>query len=467
MGVQQEQEHLFSYKVNLEARVRRGNPLRLIKEQIDFDWIRDEVRELYGTNGHVSTDPVVVLKLLLLLFLDNIRSERELMKIVPERLDYLWFLGLSLDDSVPDHSVLSKARSRWGKEVFEKFFVKTVHQCVQLGLVNGSKIHIDSSIVDANASSTENIVQASTEWIEVLKELYDVEDKKINAPERKRSYRPKYKTMISRTDPDAPLVAHDRGHGRGKALPRYKHHRIVDDANGVITAVESTGAHVHDGACLLPLISLHDKNCGTKAVTVVGDKHYGTRHNIKSLIAQGRRVHTGVFRSKGQAHMHGVFHSSEFVYQKQTDTFLCPGGKQLTRRGYNKNENGWYYRAGKKICGSCPLKSNCVNSPNPNYTRMILRLEGQSLIDEGYRQSASREARKDRIRRMYLIEGSFGVATMLYGLKKSRWRRLWRQSIQDYLISAIQNIKAIVRKGNCPNKEHAMCAVTSNSCLFH
>lgn len=42
-----------------------------------------------------------------LLFWDDIRSERELMHILPERLDYLRFLGCSLDDKVPDHSGLS------------------------------------------------------------------------------------------------------------------------------------------------------------------------------------------------------------------------------------------------------------------------------------------------------------------------------------------------------------------------
>jgi transposase len=55
--------------------------------------------------------------MMLLLFLDNVRSERELMRIIPERLDYMWFLGYGLDDTIPNHSVLSKARKRWGQEV--------------------------------------------------------------------------------------------------------------------------------------------------------------------------------------------------------------------------------------------------------------------------------------------------------------------------------------------------------------
>jgi hypothetical protein len=58
--------------------------------------------------------------MMLLLFLDDIKSERELMRIIPERLDYLWFLGYGLDDQIPNHSVLSKARRRWGKKCLSR-----------------------------------------------------------------------------------------------------------------------------------------------------------------------------------------------------------------------------------------------------------------------------------------------------------------------------------------------------------
>jgi len=142
MGVHVEQKSLFSYSVNLEKRIRSDNPLRRIAEVIDFSFVRDEVRDLYGHNGHESVDPEIILKLIFLLFLDDVKSERELMRIVPERLDYLWFLGYGLDDEVPNHSVLSKARKRWGGDVFEKFFVRSVQQCVEAGLVGKETIRL-------------------------------------------------------------------------------------------------------------------------------------------------------------------------------------------------------------------------------------------------------------------------------------------------------------------------------------
>jgi len=97
-------------------------------------FVRAHVAHTYGRRGNKSVPPAVILRMMLLLFLDDIKSERELMRIIPERLDYLWFLGYGLDDDIPDHSVLSKARKRWGKEVFVSLFSRVIHQCMEAGL---------------------------------------------------------------------------------------------------------------------------------------------------------------------------------------------------------------------------------------------------------------------------------------------------------------------------------------------
>jgi hypothetical protein len=81
----------------------------------------------------------MILKLMLLLVMYNVRSERELMQTLPMRLDWLWFFGLDLDSDIPDHSVLSNARSRWGVDVFRNFFERIVWQCVEAGIVDGGK----------------------------------------------------------------------------------------------------------------------------------------------------------------------------------------------------------------------------------------------------------------------------------------------------------------------------------------
>ena len=138
MGRQPEpQENLFITGFSLDSRMRKNHPLRAIARTIDFEFIYGEVKDKYGNNGNVSVTPVVILKLMLLLVAYNVRSERELMETLPERLDWLWFLGYDLDSAIPDHSVLSKARKKWGGEVFKNFFERIVFQCVERGLVDG------------------------------------------------------------------------------------------------------------------------------------------------------------------------------------------------------------------------------------------------------------------------------------------------------------------------------------------
>jgi transposase len=119
MGPRQRQNSkLFYTQFNLDQRIRPDHPLRKVQAVVDFDFVRRRVKSLYGRRGNPSVDPVVLLKLMFLLFYENVPSERALMERMPERLDWLWFCGYDLDDSIPDHSVISKARKRWGIEIF-------------------------------------------------------------------------------------------------------------------------------------------------------------------------------------------------------------------------------------------------------------------------------------------------------------------------------------------------------------
>ena len=147
------QNKLFYTNLNLDQRIRKDHVLRKINACIDFDFIYNKVKDKYGFKGNVSVPPPVILKMMLLLVFYNIRSERELVLTIPERLDWLWFLGYDLDDEIPNHSVLSKARNRWGVDAFQTFFENLVWQCAEAGLVDGSKLFMDSSMVQADASN--------------------------------------------------------------------------------------------------------------------------------------------------------------------------------------------------------------------------------------------------------------------------------------------------------------------------
>ena len=125
------QGKLFYTGFSLDQRVPANHPLRQIHRTIDFDFVYDEVKDKYGANGNISIPPPMLLKLMLLLVMYNVRSERELMQTLPLRLDWLWFCEYDLDSDLPNHSVLSKARRRWDVDMFRTFFGNILGQCVQ------------------------------------------------------------------------------------------------------------------------------------------------------------------------------------------------------------------------------------------------------------------------------------------------------------------------------------------------
>ena len=452
MGINEPQKEMFSYQVDLDKRIRADNPLRGIQEHIDFTFVRQEVKNCYGYNGNESVDPAVIMKMMFLLFYDNVSSERELMKIIRERLDYMWFLGYGLDDETPNHSVLSKARNRWGVEVFEKLFVNIVGQCIEKGLVGGEKVHVDGSLINANASKN-SVLRGCPELIKALKDVYREQSNKLEDKEDRPKplgtpyYEAANNSLLSTTDPDSTIT---RQNALG-ARPRYKAHRVVDDKHGIVTATETTPGDIEENRKLMDMIGQHEQNTSTTVKTVVADTQYGTADNFRSCNQRGIRSHMGDMLGKQlkKGRRDGIFGYEHFKYDAQTDTYTCPAGKSLTKRKCKSKRNAYEYACSMTICKACNIRAQCTRAKGGN-ARTIMRHDHQEAIDEARKQSHSSAAKRDRIRRKWLMEGSFADAANNHGFKRARWRRLWRQRIQDYMIATVQNVRILLRNLKMP-----------------
>ena len=429
------QEKLFITGFNLDKRIPENHILRKISETIDFDFIYREVKHTYGAKGNVSVPPPVILKLMLLLFLFNVRSERELMTTLPLRLDWLWFLGYDIDDEIPNHSVISKARVRWGVEAFKYFFNCVLLQCVKAGLVNAGKAFVDSSLVDADASNNSVI---NTQGLEkYLNKSYRCLEKRLddNGDQKSGLINKKH---ISTTDPDASVTRY----GNSRPKLRYKTHRVVDEKNEIITATKVTPGSVDDGAVLKEMIDIHQGNTGTKPETVVADTKYGTIDNYLHYYDEGIKTHIPSVEEshKGYGSKEGIFAKEDFTYDPDRDIFICPAGETLTRRKFRKDRKHYEYIARAKKCKKCQIKDKCTRSKTG---RTLKRHERQYELDLIIEHTKSKESKKDLKIRQHLSERSFARSTR-YGFKRARWRSLWRMEIQDYLIAVIQNIMVLV-----------------------
>jgi transposase len=441
MGQHKSDPQLFNYAVNLEKRVRAAHPLRRVKATIDFGFVREEVAHCYGKNGNESVAPEVILKMMFLLFFDDIKSERELMEVIGERLDYLWFLDYGLDQKIPDHSVLSKARARWGKEVFESLFIRTVAQCVDAGLVDGKKLHVDASLIEADAAK-ESVIKAAAPLIAALKQAYRATESKLEETSTPESYEAVNDRMMSQSDPDAACVRQ----GGGQSRPRYKHHRVIDDSKGVITAIETTPGSIAENKKLMGLVDQHQKNTNCQVQIVIADHKYGTSENFVACQARGISTHMGDALSKAQfGREKSIFGDEAFSYDAVSNVYRCPAGQILKPRRMHAIRRTIEYKAPASVCAGCVWRARCTRS---HHGRTVQRHEKQALLDVARVQANSRAAWRNRRRRQHLIERSFADAANNHHFKRARWRRLWRQQIQDYLIAAIQNVRILLAHQN-------------------
>jgi hypothetical protein len=368
------------------------------------------------------------------------------METIPMRLDWLWFLGYDLDSEVADHSVLSKARARWGVEAFRGFFERIVWQCVEAGLVDGSKIFVDSSLVDADASNNSVIDTRSlkVQLQESYKKLEARLEEKSESLDSSRRYVKKNSRYISTTDPDAAIV------NRGKPKLSYQVHRAVDERREVITATETTAGDVNEAHVMVPLLEGHHSNTGRGADTVVGDSKYGTIENFLAChdMAVGAHIpDLGEFSARRTEKL-GIFLEEVFEYDPESDTYRCPAGNRLKPKSLHLHRQSRDYAASKKICGDCDLREQCTKNKSGRTIKRHLR---QEELDRMREASRSAKSKRDIKTRQHLMERSFARGTR-YGFDRARWRGLGRVQIQEYLISAVQNIQILLRYGYQPKK---------------
>src|SRR5215204_4752017 len=137
--------------VTLEDLVPTDHFYRHLDAQLDLSFVREVVRDRYAAGGRPSIDPVVFFKLQLIMFFEGLRSERKLIETASLHLAHRWYLGYALGEPLPDHSSLTRIRTRLGHPLFQRFFEYVVAWCQQAGLVWGKKLFFDATKVRANA----------------------------------------------------------------------------------------------------------------------------------------------------------------------------------------------------------------------------------------------------------------------------------------------------------------------------
>lgn len=229
--------------VDLEARVPEDHPLRAIKRRADAElWrMRDAFRQAYAKAGRPSIPPEQLIKATLLQALYTIRSERQLCEQIDYNMLYRWFLDMSLDEPVWNHSTFSKNRDRFADHgLMQRFFEGSVAQAIAEEAASVDHFSVDGTLIEAWASmksvrpkdEPDDPTEGgdSNRWVDWHGE--------------KRSN----DTHVSRTDGEARLAR--KGHGQ-PAILAHSLHALMENRNGLlldITVDEANGTAEREAA---------------------------------------------------------------------------------------------------------------------------------------------------------------------------------------------------------------------------
>ena len=169
----------------MEEIVPEDSLFRKIDKYIDFTFIYDKVKYLYcENNGRPSIDPVVLFKIVFIQALDGIKSMRQTCKKIKVDAEYRWFLGISIDDKVPNYSTWCQNYRRRYKEskIFQTIFKRILKQAMDYGYIDMSIVFYDGTHQKANANKrkcTDEEVEIEVKSYndELLKEINDIRKK--------------------------------------------------------------------------------------------------------------------------------------------------------------------------------------------------------------------------------------------------------------------------------------------------
>jgi transposase len=273
-GPNHEQDHIFSYRSPAE-RVPSDHPLRIIKDMANqaLKELSPEFGKMYSPVGRASIPPEKLIRALLLQALYSIRSERLLMEELDYNLLFRWFVGLSMDDEVWDHSTFSKNRDRLlNADIVRKFFIQIREQAQAQGLLSNEHFTVDGTLIEAWASQKsfqpkDGGPSAPTDGGGGRNEDVDY-----------RGQRRSNETHASTTDPDARLSKKSLG---GEARLSYMGHVLMENRNGLVVehcVSISTGTAEPQAA-----VEMVGAIPGNHRITVGMDKGYDRGTYVKDL----------------------------------------------------------------------------------------------------------------------------------------------------------------------------------------
>ena len=479
LGQKDYHEKLF-LSFSLSSRIPEDNFYRRLKDLLDLQFIRDMARPYYGTEGQKSIDPTVFFRMMLIGYLENIVSDRQLIEHIGMRMDLLFFIGYDIDEPLPWHSTISRTRKMFPDAIFEEAFNRVLSLCVTGGLVSGHTQAVDSAYIKANASLDSLEKKIPEEALGThIKKVRNENDKQEDGPRRKakqdrstdqqktiqatpkqlkdldthqkwfdgrkqgalgsQDHRAQYlsnKTHYSPVDPDARVAVKP---GKPRQM-YYMSSMSVDTAHHVITHMRANYADHKDSLNLIDLVRQTQQRLRKNELqidTLLADAGYSNGENYKYLEAQN---------IKGYIPLHGQYEGTRkgFIYEPEHDRWRCSQGKYATMRKirYQKNHPEKHYLTKRSDCKGCPIASKCIGKSHEKRIRITLYKE---YYDRALERANTRKAKYYKTVRQSTVEPVFGTLINFMGMRKINTRGIESANKVMLMAAMAYNLKKYMK----------------------
>lgn len=466
------------YNTSLDQLVPVDNFYRRLNAAIDLHFIYNATSKYYGREGQASIDPVVFFKILLVGYLNNINSDRALLRFCSNCLDIRLFIGYDLNEELPWHSTISRTRQLYGEEVFLSLFQKVLQLCVSNGMVRGKRQCVDSAFIKANASMDslieKEVIEDASAFVNEFNENseFKVTTERKKLVERhhnwkKEAYKgmpgnnksenrvdedgneihPKFlsnHTHFSPTDPDARISVKP---GKARQL-NYAGQLSVDDAHHVITGACASTAGSKDSSILSDIVNQVQINLQQNDIIIdqlVADAGYSSGEALQYLYQQNIDAwipNFGQYKPEREG----------FIYNKQLNQYECKkdGGHQaiLLFKGTKTDSKGYskhIYRSSEKDCRHCPLRKQCCG----NVTKFKKPDDSihKPLYDNMHQKLSQNKAYHRRLikRRSATVEPVLGTLINHYNMRRINARGMQAANKHVLMAALSYNLKKYLK----------------------
>ena len=432
---------------SLDEMVDKNSRVRVIDAYVHSLDVEKLGYQVYTNKvGRPAYNPGDLIGLYLYSYMSRVLSSRKMEEQTYINVEIMWLLN----GAHPDHSTIAGFRSK-NAEALTNTFHDFTKICIDMGLVGKAVVAVDGTKIHANNNKKRNynaknlteklqrIDEQIHEFFQSLEEN-DRDDETIQLlEERKAGYAAMLdqlnssdETQISTVDCDARLMDNKKG---GLDVG-YNIQATVEETNGLVIDQYVINTPTDQGE-LFVAANRAQNILSNQELTVLADKGYYNGEDLEKCFSHG--ITPIVARQKPPTRK-GMFSLHQFIYNEETDSFICPNNEVLTRISGSEAKQAIY--ANKAACKSCPYQAMCFKQGGKHRYR---RLSRDSYLKVMQKADRIFEANKQLYhRRQELSEHVFGSIKRQLGFPQLNVRTKRKVSGEVSLLFLGYNFKRVM-----------------------